>query len=273
MRPRKLCRQGRAADGQHAATRDTAAVCELARHRCNAARLCGVQVWKRGAAAAVDGSGACARAGALRYGGRPLLCRSDQLARRVCAMAHTARSVSRPWQLLLTGCKSKRGPDVQSPRCVLGVPCNTRHCTGQRTAWTHVRRLCRTNVQPCVPSYDETDDFAEPVGYDDQQHARAGASRAPPPPPPPADSFDYPKLAQACLLGTAIMIIRTLPVTIRTLTVTVCTLAMTIRTPPHLPAARPICSNTVHCVRVRHRPHPLMRDVCCTLGGMHPCGV
>ena len=160
---------------------------------------------------------------------------------------------------------------------------------------THVRRLRRTNVQPCIPSYDETDDFAEPVGYDDQQHARAGASRAPPPPPPLADSFDYPKLAQACLLGTAIMIIRTLTIVyiyilamiIRTLTVTIRTLAivyiyiyilamiirtltMTIRTPPHLPAARPICSNTVHCVRMRHRPHPLMRDVCCTLGGMHP---
>ena len=54
------------------------------------------------------------------------------------------------------------------------------------------------------------------------------------------------------------------------LTVTIRTLTMTIRTPPHLPAARPICSNTVHCVRMRHRPHPLMRDVCCTLGGMHP---
>ena len=77
---------------------------------------------------------------------------------------------------------------------------------------THVRRLRRTNVQPCIPSYDETDDFAEPVGYDDQQHARAGASRAQSPPPPLADSFDYPKLAQACLLGTAIMIIRTLAI-------------------------------------------------------------
>ena len=54
------------------------------------------------------------------------------------------------------------------------------------------------------------------------------------------------------------------------LTVTIRTLTMTIRTPPHLPAARPICSNTVHCVRVRHRPDPLIRDLCCTLGGMHP---
>jgi hypothetical protein len=44
---------------------------------------CDVQVWNRGAAAAVDGSGACARAGALPWG-RPRLCRSDQLARRVC---------------------------------------------------------------------------------------------------------------------------------------------------------------------------------------------
>ncbi len=89
-------------------------------------------------------------------------------------------------------------------------------------------------MQPRILSYDETDDFAEPVGYDDQQHARAGASRAPPPPPPLADSFDYPKLAQACLLGTAIMIIRTLTIVyiyilamiIRTLTVTIRTLSI-----------------------------------------------